>query len=194
VWLYVKCLRNFADMSALVSSSAKSISSDANSFIISLHSTQGSKSKKSFMNDFRLRIILTRSWVDDFRTRILRHRWKVQSNHMLNHYFGLFSCIEYVNFEYKQYEQFIFDSFFEKILGKHTKLYMVFYRNNFINFRFIRNHFWLSSDSIFWKYGFRDVCNFGIWTKRNSQSINNWIFSWTCYSSSRWGIIHYVLF
>ena len=37
---------------------------------------------------------------------------------MLNHYFGLFSCIEYVNFEYKQYEQFIFDSFFEKILGK----------------------------------------------------------------------------
>nr|AIF12205.1 hypothetical protein [uncultured marine thaumarchaeote KM3_54_G11] len=45
---------------------------------------------------------------------------------MLNHYFGLFSCIEYVNFEYKQYEQFIFDSFFEKILGKHTKFYMVF--------------------------------------------------------------------
>ena len=60
---------------------------------------------------------------------------------MLNHYFGLFSCIEYVNFEYKQYEQFIFDSFFEKILGKHTKFYMVFYGNNFINLRFICNHF-----------------------------------------------------
>ena len=60
---------------------------------------------------------------------------------MLNHYFGLFSCIEYVNFEYKQYEQFIFDSFFEKMIAKHPKPHMVFHWNNSINFRFICNHF-----------------------------------------------------
>ena len=35
---------------------------------------------------------------------------------MLNHYLDLFSYQVYVNFEYKQYEQFIFDSFFTMVL------------------------------------------------------------------------------
>jgi hypothetical protein len=35
---------------------------------------------------------------------------------MSNHYLDLFSYQVYVNFEYKQYEQFIFDSFFTMVL------------------------------------------------------------------------------
>ena len=60
---------------------------------------------------------------------------------MLNHYFGLFSCIEYVNFEYKQYEQFINLYFFQKLLDKHTKSHMVFHWNHFIDSRFIHYAF-----------------------------------------------------
>ena len=146
------------------------------------------------MGIFLLWIILTRSWIDRLGIRILRHRWKVPSNHIMNHYFGLFSYYGKVNFEYKQHEQFIHGSFSQEMIDTHTKSYLVFHWDNSINFGFICSHFWLSSNSIFWKYEFRDVYNFRIWTKRNSQSINNWIFSWTCYSSSRWGIIHYVLF
>ena len=40
---------------------------------------------------------------------------------MLNHYLDLFSYQVYVNFEYKQYEQFIFDSFFTMVLKFSTQ-------------------------------------------------------------------------
>jgi len=55
-----------------------------------------------------------------------------------------------VNFEYKQYEQFIFDSFFQKIIDTYTKSYLVFHWNHFTDSRFIHYSFWLSTNTIFW--------------------------------------------
>ena len=40
---------------------------------------------------------------------------------MQNHYLDLFSYQVCVNFEYKQYEQFIFDSFFTMVLKFSTQ-------------------------------------------------------------------------
>jgi len=60
---------------------------------------------------------------------------------MSNHYLDLFSYRMYVNSEYKQYEQFIFDSFFQKIIGTYTKSHLVFHWNHFIDSRFIHYAF-----------------------------------------------------
>ena len=59
----------------------------------------------------------------------------------MNQYLELFSCVEYVYFEYKQHEQFIHGSFPQEMIGTHTKFNLVFHWNNSINFGFVYHRF-----------------------------------------------------